>query len=153
MRLVRNKVAVFAAILPAFLLPVYGVTFPTQDHTQKPDDSTQPGSTGAAKSPDGKSRPQRIRIGGDVQAAKIIYRVQPQYPKKARQQGITGTVRLHVVVGTNGSVQEVSPISGDPLLADAAADAVRQWKYEITTLNKVPVEVDTVVDITFSLKS
>src|SRR5450631_2052870 len=143
MRLVRNKVAVFATILPAFLLPVYGVTSPTQDHTQKPGDSSQPGPTGAAKAPDGKSRPQRIRIAGSVQAAKIITRVQPQYPEKAKEQRITGTVRLHVVIGTNGSVQEVSPISGDPLLADAAVEAVRQWKYEITALNKVPVEVDT----------
>ena len=153
MRLVRNKVAVFAAILPAFLLPVYGVTFPTQDHTQKPDDSTQPGSTGAAKAPDGKSRPQRIRIGGNVQAAKIISRVQPQYPKNAKEQRITGTVRLHVIIGTNGSVQEVTVMSGEPSLADAAVEAVRQWKYKVPTIHGEPVEIETVVDVNFSLTS
>ena len=117
MSLVRNKVAVFAVILFAFSLPVRGVTSPTRYQTQKPDEQT--------KAPDGKSRPQRIRIGGNVQAAKIITRVQPQYPENAKQQGITGTVRLHVVIGTNGSVQEFAAISGDPLLADAAVEAVR----------------------------
>jgi periplasmic protein TonB len=142
---IRNKSAMFAAILFAFLSPVYGVATPLQEQTQKRDEP--------AKTPDAKSRPQRIRVGGNVQAAKIITRVQPQYPDKAKQQGITGTVRLHVVVGTNGSVQEVVAISGDPLLSDAAVEAVRQWKYEVTTLNKAPVEVDTFVDITFSLKS
>ena len=144
MRLARSRAAVFGAILFPFLFPVHGVTSPTQDQTQKPEEPAKA---------DAKPRPQRIKIGGNVQAAKIITRVQPQYPDKAKQQGITGTVRLHVVIGTNGSVQEVAPISGDPLLADAAVDAVRQWKYQVTTLNKVPVEVDTVVDITFSLKS
>lgn len=145
MSLVRNRVAVFAVILFAFSSPVRGVTSATRYQTQKPDEQTN--------APIGKSRPQRIRIGGNVQAAKVITRVQPQYPEKAKQQGITGTVRLHVVIGTNGSVQEVAAISGDPLLADAAVEAVRQWKYQVTTLNKVPVEVDTIVDITFSLKS
>ena len=142
---IRNKSALFAPIVFAFLSPVYGVASPLQEQTQKPDEPT--------KIPDAKSRPQRIRVGGNVQAAKIITRIQPQYPENAKEQRISGTLRLHVVVGTNGSVQEVTPISGDLTLADAAVEAVRQWKYEVATLNKVPVEVDTVVDIIFSLRS
>jgi periplasmic protein TonB len=153
MRLVRIEAVLFAAILSAFLSPGYGVASRTPDQTQTPGDSSQPGPTGAAQGPDGKSRPQRIRVGGNVQAAKIISRVQPQYPKNAKEQRITGTVRLHVIIGTNGSVQEVTVMSGEPSLADAAVEAVRQWKYKVSTIHGEPVEIETVVDVNFSLTS
>lgn len=143
MSLFENKMAVSVAILLVFLIPADGLKSGNQDQSQKPEEST--------KTPNTKSRPMRITIGGNVAAARIVSRVQPLYPKKAREQKIAGTVRLHVVIGTDGSVQEVAAISGDPILADAAVEAVRQWKYQVTTLNKEPVEVDTTVDVIFSL--
>jgi len=151
MRLARSNAVVSGIILLAFSLPGSGVTSPTQDQTQKPDESSQPGATGAAKAPDRKSQPRRLRVGGNVQSSKIITRVQPEYPRKAREQRIFGTVRLHVIIGTNGSVQEITVMSGEPSLADAAVVAVRQWKYQVSTIHGEPVEIETVVDVNFSL--
>jgi TonB family protein len=92
-----------------------------------------------------------LRVGGNVQAARIINRVQPAYPQEAREEGISGTVRLHVVLATDGTVKQVELVSGHPLLAQAAIDAVRQWRYQPTLLNGEPVEVDTLVDLIFAL--
>src|ERR1051326_6144334 len=93
----------------------------------------------------------RIRQGGAVTAASLINRVQPSYPPLARQTRISGTVRLHAIISKTGSVQQLEVISGHPLLVQAALDAVQQWKYRPTTLNGEPVEVDTTIDVIFSL--
>ena len=95
--------------------------------------------------------PMRVSIGGNVYAAKIVHKVQPVYPSQARADHVEGTVALHVVVGGDGAVQEASVISGPPALAQAAIDAVKQWRYQPMTLNQKPVEIDTRVDVTFSL--
>ena len=93
----------------------------------------------------------RIRQGGNVQAALIINRVTPSYPPLARQTRIQGTVKLHAIIAKDGSVQQLEVVSGHPLLVQAALDAVRQWRYKPTLLNGEPVEVDTTVDVIFTL--
>jgi protein TonB len=93
----------------------------------------------------------RLRIGGNVEAAKLINPVQPVYPEQARQAHIQGTVRLHLVLAKDGSVAQVQVVSGHPLLVQAALDAVRQWCYRPTLLNGEPIEADTVVDVVFAL--
>jgi protein TonB len=93
----------------------------------------------------------RIRQGGNVQAAKLVNKVQPSYPPLARQTRISGTVRLHAIIGKDGSVTQLEVMSGHPLLVQAALDAVRQWRYQPTTLNGDAVEVDTTIDVIFSL--
>jgi protein TonB len=108
------------------------------------------GGVGAAPPPP-KPTQQRIRQGGQVQAAKLVNKVQPLYPPLARQTRISGTVRLHAIIAKNGSVEQLEVISGHPLLVQAALDAVRQWKYQPTTLNGENVEVDTTIDVIFSL--
>jgi protein TonB len=108
------------------------------------------GGVGGAPPPPRPSQ-QRIRQGGAVQAAMLVNRVQPQYPPLARQTRISGTVRLHAIISKDGSVQQLEVLSGHPLLVQAALDAVRQWKYRPTTLNGEPVEVDTTIDVIFSL--
>jgi protein TonB len=108
------------------------------------------GGVGAAPPPP-KPAQQRIRQGGQVQAAKLVNKVQPMYPPLARQTRISGTVRLHAIIAKNGSVEQLEVISGHPLLVQAALDAVRQWKYQPTTLNGDNVEVDTTIDVIFSL--
>lgn len=110
------------------------------------------GGIGAAPPPP-KVTPSRIRQGGNVQAAKLINRVTPNYPPLARQTRIAGTVRLHAIIGKDGTVQQLTLESGHPLLVQAALDAVRQWRYQPTLLNGVPVEVDTTIDVIFSLGS
>ena len=108
------------------------------------------GGVGAAPPPPKPSQ-TRIRQGGQVQAAKLMNKVQPLYPPLARQTRISGTVRLHAIIGKNGGVEQLEVISGHPLLVQAALDAVKQWRYQATTLNGEPVEVDTTIDVIFSL--
>src|SRR5271168_267688 len=110
------------------------------------------GGIGAAPPPP-KVVQSRIRQGGNVQAAKLINRVTPNYPPLARQTRISGTVRLHAIIGKDGSVQQLEVMSGHPLLVQSALDAVRQWRYQPTLLNGVPVEVDTTIDVIFTLGS
>lgn len=94
----------------------------------------------------------RVRIGGSVQNAKLVNHVQPIYPAEARQDHVEGTVALHVVVGKDGTVQEVSVVSGPPALAQSSLDAVKQWRYQPTLLNGNPVEVDTQVNVIYQLR-
>jgi periplasmic protein TonB len=108
------------------------------------------GGVGGAPPPP-KPTQTRIRQGGAVTAASLINRVQPSYPPLARQTRISGTVRLHAIISKSGTVQQLEVISGHPLLVQAALDAVKQWKYRPTTLNGEPVEVDTTIDVIFSL--
>jgi TonB family protein len=93
----------------------------------------------------------RLRVGGNVQSAKVIKKVPPVYPIEARQAGVSGTVRLHVILAKDGTVQQLELVSGHPMLAQAAIDAVRQWTYQPTLLNGFPVEVDTIIDVIFNL--
>lgn len=108
------------------------------------------GGVGGAPPPP-KPAQTRIRQGGNVTAAKLVNRVQPLYPPLARQTRISGTVRLHAIIGKNGGVEQLEVMSGHPLLVQAALDAVRQWRYQPTQLNGEPVEVDTTIDVIFSL--
>jgi periplasmic protein TonB len=108
------------------------------------------GGVGGAPPPP-KPTQTRIRQGGNVTAAKLTNKVQPMYPPLARQTRISGTVRLHAIIGKNGSVEQLEVMSGHPLLVQSALDAVKQWKYQPTTLNGEPVEVDTTIDVIFSL--
>jgi protein TonB len=108
------------------------------------------GGMGGAPPPP-KPVASRIRQGGSVQAALLINRVQPVYPPLARQTRIAGTVRLHAIISKQRSVESLEVLSGHPLLVRAAMDAVQQWKYKPTLLNGEPVEVDTTIDVIFSL--
>jgi protein TonB len=95
--------------------------------------------------------PSRVRIGGIVQAARILRQVRPIYPPLARQARISGDVRLEAVISRDGTVASLQVISGHPLLAPAAVEAVRQWLYRPTTLNGEPVEVLTQIEVHFKL--
>ena len=106
---------------------------------------------GKAAPPPPKVVPKRVMVGGNVQAARLVNKVQPLYPPLARQTRISGTVKLHAIIGKDGSVQQLVMVSGHPLLVQAALDAVRQWRYQPTLLNGEPVEVDTEIDVIFSL--
>lgn len=101
--------------------------------------------------PPPKEGPKRIRVGGQVQQAKILNKPLPIFPALARQARIQGTVRLQAIIAKDGSVQELQVLSGPPLLVQAALDAVRQWRYSPTLLNGEPVEVVTTIDVIFSL--
>ena len=109
------------------------------------------GGMGGAPPPPKPKLTGPLKVGGNVQAARILNRVQPVYPALARQTRISGTVRLHAIISKDGSIQQLEVISGHPLLQQNALDAVRQWRYQPTLLNGDPVEVDTTIDVIFSL--
>jgi TonB family protein len=112
---------------------------------------TAPAPSTAAPPGDTESKPMRIRVGGNVQTAMLAKRVEPVYPQAAIQAGITGSVKLSVVLDKEGMVQQMQSQSGHPLLVPAAIEAVRQWEYKPTLLNGKPVEVATVVEVMFDL--
>ena len=101
--------------------------------------------------PPPKPSQQRVRIGGNVQAAKMVRQIQPMYPQIAKTAHVQGTVILHAIIAKDGSVQELQYISGPALLMRSAMDAVHQWKYQPTLLNGEPVEVDTTISVVFTL--
>jgi protein TonB len=96
--------------------------------------------------------PRRVQIGGNVQAASLIYGPKPNYPPLAKQARISGVVHLHAFISKEGTIQSLSVIPpAHPLLAPAAMEAVRQWRYKPTMLNGEPVEVETTIDVSFML--
>ena len=92
-----------------------------------------------------------ITVTSDVQAAKLLRKVIPVYPRLAIAAHISGTVRLMGVVAKDGTVQQIRVVSGPALLVEAALDAVRQWVYRPTMLNNKPVEVIAPIDVIFTL--
>jgi periplasmic protein TonB len=95
--------------------------------------------------------PQRVRVSQGVSAGLLVRRVNPSYPPLARQARIQGQVVLRAVISKDGSIENLTLVSGHPMLAPAAIDAVKQWKYKPYLLNGEPVEVDTEVLVNFTL--
>ena len=95
--------------------------------------------------------PQRVRVSAGVTNGLLVKRVQPQYPPLARQARIQGTVILQAEISKTGDIQNLRLISGHPMLAPAAIEAVKQWKYKPYLLNGEPVEVETTVQVNFTL--
>jgi protein TonB len=109
------------------------------------------GILNTAPPPPPKATPSRIKVGGNVQSASLIRQVQPVYPPIAKTAHVSGTVILHAIIAKDGSIQELQYVSGPALLMKAAMDAVHEWRYKPTMLNGEPVEVDTTVQVVFTL--
>jgi protein TonB len=95
--------------------------------------------------------PQRVRVSQGVSSGLLIKKVQPAYPPLARQARIQGQVLLQAQISKDGSIENLSLISGHPMLAPAAIEAVKQWRYKPYMLNGEPVAVDTQVVVNFTL--
>lgn len=106
----------------------------------------------AAKPADAKVIDSGIRVGGAVQAAKLIHRVQPDYPQVARGEHLQGTVRLRALIAKDGSLARLYVIKGYCSLADSSLRAVSQWRYAPTLFNGEPVEIDTEITVIFQLQ-
>ena len=100
-----------------------------------------------------KPKPTRIRIGGNVEVAKVLTKVQPIYPESAKAAGAQGSVVLHAIVSKDGRPLSVEVLNSqiDPELARAAVEAVNQWRFQPTLLNGEPVEIDTTITVNFKL--
>jgi protein TonB len=95
--------------------------------------------------------PIRVRKGGEVQQANLIYAPRPAYPVLAKSSRIQGGVVMDAIISRDGTVDNLVVKSGHPLLIQVAMDAVRQWRYRPTLLNGEPVEVITTITVNFTL--
>jgi len=95
--------------------------------------------------------PNPVRVGARVIAPCLKSHVVPIYPPDARENHIHGTVRLYAIIATDGSVKQLEVEKGEPILAEAALQAVKQWTYEPFVLDGKPVEVDATVDVIFTI--
>ncbi|MFN9429429.1 MAG: energy transducer TonB, partial [Acidobacteriota bacterium] len=97
--------------------------------------------------------PTRVRVGGNVQAAKLVSTVSPVYPPDCKREGVSGSVLLNAVIGKDGSVASLEPANEflDARLREAAMSAVKLWRYQTTLLNGNPVEVATAIEVNVTL--
>ncbi len=89
------------------------------------------------------------RIVSVLEEAQLVRKVEPVYPRIAIVSGVQGQVKLHAVIARDGSIQSLNVTSGHPMLASAALEAVRQWRYRPYILNGEAVEVETFITVNF----
>lgn len=92
---------------------------------------------------------KRITVGGNVQRARLKHEVRPEYPPLAKQARIQGSVRFSLIIATDGTVKNITLLSGHPLLVQPATEAVKQWVFGQTLLNGEPVEVISEAEVRF----
>jgi periplasmic protein TonB len=110
------------------------------------------GVLSAANATPPRVQPQRIRVSSGVAAGRLINKVQPVYPPIAKQARVQGKVILQAQISKQGTIEGLKVVSGHPMLTQAALDAVSRWRYQPYILNGEPVEVDTQVEVTFTLQ-
>jgi protein TonB len=96
---------------------------------------------------------KKQRQATSLQLGHVLSRVEPIYPEEAKQQGVQGTVKLHAIIGRQGSVENLESVDGSPVLVAAAMNAVRQWRYTETLLAGQSVETEEDIAITFRLSN
>ncbi len=96
---------------------------------------------------------KRIRVGGNVQKAKLVQHIRPIYPVDAEQEGVEGTVLLEAIISKQGEPIGLKTINTvvDRRLVTAAIEAVRYWRYKPVLLNGQPIEVVTTINVVFQL--
>jgi periplasmic protein TonB len=121
--------------------PGQGPSIPGDNNDGRPIEVPRPGT------------PQRpVNVSAGVMAALLVDRVEPNYPTLAIAMHLSGTVELEARIGIDGTVQELEVVSGNPILARAAIEAVEQWRYQPTRLSGQPVEVETHVTVVFTIQ-
>lgn len=94
-----------------------------------------------------------IRVAGEVQASKLVFQPEAIYPPQAKEARIQGTVRFDATIGPDGNVENLTLLSGHPLLVPAAMEAVRRYRYQPTLLNGQPVQVIAPVTVSFVMSN
>jgi periplasmic protein TonB len=97
------------------------------------------------------TRPQVVHMTS-LDPAMLIHRVEPVYPTLARQVHREGRVELRAIIGTDGTIQSLQIVAGDPLFQLSAREAVEQWRYRPTILNGQPVEIDTYITVIYTMQ-
>jgi protein TonB len=97
------------------------------------------------------TKPQILHVT-TIDPAMLISRVEPQYPVLARQTHREGRVELRAIIGTDGTIQSLQVVSGDPLFLLSAREAVQQWRYKPTYLNGRAVQIDTYITVVYTMQ-
>ena len=92
-----------------------------------------------------------MRLSEEVAEKMVSHRVEPVYPVIAKAARIQGTVRILVVIGKDGAIQDLHLMSGHPLLTQASLDAIKQWRYKPLLLDGQPIDAQTVVEVHYTL--
>lgn len=95
--------------------------------------------------------PKKIMIASGIATGLILTQTPPEYPPVAKAARVSGTVVLTAIISKQGTIENLSVVSGPPLLQQAALDAVKTWTYRTYKLNGEPVEVETTVNVVFNL--
>jgi periplasmic protein TonB len=95
--------------------------------------------------------PRRAQVPSEVMKGLIIHKVPPEYPESAKENNIQGTVVLRAVIGADGRIAELNPISGPAELIPPTISAVKQWEYRPYVLSGKPSEVETQITVNFTL--
>jgi TonB family protein len=115
-------------------------------------ESEQTGTAQSAVERASSVAPDRVvALSPAAAESSLIHRVEPDYPQEARDREVQGAVVLEVHIGMDGTVQALDVASGDPLLAEAATVAVKQWRFQPRSINGQPVEMQTRVTLNFRL--
>jgi periplasmic protein TonB len=96
-------------------------------------------------------RPQIVHVTR-IDPAMLVHRVEPTYPSLAKATHREGRVEMRAVIGTDGTIQSLQIVSGDPLFYISAREAVEQWLYKPTVLNGKPVEIDTFITVVYTMQ-
>lgn len=97
------------------------------------------------------ARKERLHVT-HLDPAMLIHRIEPVYPTLPRQMGRSGRVELRAIIATDGSIQSLQVVGGDPLFYQSAMEAVSQWRYSPTVLNGQPVEIDTYISVIYTMQ-
>ena len=98
-----------------------------------------------------KPTAQTVKVSQGVSQGLLIKKVDPVYPKQAMDGRIQGAVQLDAHIAKDGSINSIKVLSGDPVLAAAATDAVKQWKYKPYFLDGQPIAIQTQITVNFKL--
>ncbi len=118
-------------------------SWPAQE-TAKPAPLPRPADTNAA---------EPVHVNEFLEANNLIYKKEPEYPPLAKVTHVQGTVKFKAVIGKDGTVESLKLISGHPLLVKAAMDAAKEWRYRPPVMKGEPVEIETEIEVDFSLPS
>jgi protein TonB len=105
----------------------------------------------AAAQTDPATKPQHLRVSSGVAQGLKTHDVTPKYPREAREKGIYGDVILQATIDTKGNITNLRVMQGDPILAAASVEAVKQWKYRPYLLKGEPVQVETTIKVQFHM--
>jgi len=95
--------------------------------------------------------PKKVNISAGVAVGMLLQKTQPIYPPIAKAARVQGTVVLQATISKSGTIENLKVVSGPAMLQSAALDAVRTWRYRPYLLNNEPVEVDTTINVIFTL--